>query len=693
MRTTSLNLARVFAGSLFFLSVVAFLLLCDVEAAGQSPASQDIPIGVTYICNGEHIYIENCNIRDTSDTANCMVAHPDHLTPTGLNSYTYVSRGALKKLLPTCQQPTAKQLAAAKAFQQRQQDLYNANVKKAEQSPPPVTQAQAAQAISQGSAGPLSGGSPEQRAMRRCVSAGRLPASCTGNGLMGMFSNMLTSVIGSQKPSGPDAGPNMAGVFQGAGNWRLDFIDGGVLVNCSFLSPNQEAYSLKFEPSRTALIINTTPKPLNLTFHADGTITGPGPVTIDGVVAGGYTPGTSTPGHTETQQYNTTERMNAYEVPQNSNATNAGGGFYDVTTTHTTSTYVPGQSTTGYTNFVAKRTTCPAINLSSKGAGVGIQTMQTDLLKSMFGGDKGAPTPPGIRMHGIFAASTGFSVQFFPESAILGCGPDAARAYPYSVVATASGAQIKIETSDHPLVLAFKSDGALEPTATGPYQVHGRIIIGQDQNDNFTFAPYEQTCNLAVLTPSSAIPSSGGTAAPMSAAIGSAGPGAAGPGASGSSPTGSGGAPAAGGGFSTPQAPLGNATLSVVSGFAAQPGAPNPLAGRPYLLLRFSYADSLARAGVAVPAGVSPYKYVATACGTRQPDCQKANDAIKASVASAVRADASGSGNFPGVQPGTYYLLISAAYNNKPLIWGQPVQIHAGANSIKLDANNATPLN
>ena len=685
MRKSSSNQLLIVASSLFFLSVIALCLLYAMEAAGQTPAAQDIPIGVTYVCSGEHIYIENCNIRDTSDTSNCMVAHPDHLTPTGLNSYTYVSRGALKKLLPTCQQPSAKQLAAAKAFQQRQQDLYNANVKKAEQSQVPVNQAQVASELQQASAGPLlSGGSPEQRAMRRCVSAGRLPASCTGNGLMGMFTNMLTSVLGSQKSSGPDAGPDMAGVFQGPGNWRLDFIDGGVLVNCSFLSPNQETYSLKFEPNRTALIVNTTPKPLSLTFHADGTITGPGPVTIDGVVPGGYTPGTSTAGHTETQQYTTTERMNGYQVQQNApNVTNAGGGFYDVTTTHTTSTYVPGQSTAGYTNFIPKRTTCPAINLTSKGAGEGIETMEKNVLKMAFGGDKGAPTPPGIRMHGIFAASTGLSVQFFPESAILGCGPDAARAYPYSVSATPNGAQIKIDASDHPLSLSFKGDGSLEPTTTGPYQVHGRIITGQDQNDDFTFAPYEQTCDLAVLTPSQAIPSGGGTAAPMRASMSLTGAGAATPTAPASS----------GSGLSTPQAPLGNATLSVASGFPSQPGVPSPLAGRPYLLLRSSYADTIARVGIMVPTGVSPYKYVGTLCGTRQPDCQKANDAIKASVASAVRADATGNGTFPGVPPGTYYLLISAPYNNKPLIWGQPVQIHSGANSIKLDASNGAPLN
>jgi hypothetical protein len=55
--------------------------------------AQDIPIGVTYVCSGEHIYVENCNIRDTSDNSTCMVAHPDHLTPTGMNTYTYLTRG------------------------------------------------------------------------------------------------------------------------------------------------------------------------------------------------------------------------------------------------------------------------------------------------------------------------------------------------------------------------------------------------------------------------------------------------------------------------------------------------------------------------------------------------------------------------------------------------------------------------
>jgi hypothetical protein len=302
--------------------------------------------------------------------------------------------------------------------------------------------------------------------------------------------------------------------------------------------------------------------------------------------------------------------------------------------------------------------------------------MQTDLLKTMLGGDKGPPTPAGIRMHGIFAASTGFSLQFFPESVILGCGPDAARAYPYTVVADGTRSFIKIDAPDHPLTLAFRPDGSLD-AGSGPYQVHGRIVTGSNDDGDFTFAPMEQTCNLAVLAPGKQIPSGGGTAATMVTSAGTPGTG-----------------PANGGGsLSTPAAPLGNATLSIVSGFPAQAGAPNPLAGHPYLLLRDSYANALAKGGVSVPPGMSPYKYMGIACVSRTPDCQKIMDAIKASAASSVRADANGAGTLPGMPPGIYYLMISTRVNNQPLAWGQAVELKPGANSVRLDQSNAIPIN
>ncbi len=632
----------------------AALMACITAAA------QDIPKNVTYVCGGERLYVESCNIRDLSDTSTCQVAHPDRPMHNGFLAYSSETRGTLKKLLPTCQQPSAKEIAAAEAFKKKQQEILDANIRKANPQMNNPANTQANRPASGQAGGSVANVRPprnaEERAIRRCVSSGRLVATCTGNSLLGAFGQMLNQFVPALGKE-PAPGPEISGAYEGPGNWRIDFTDAGVLVNCSMLSPDERRYSFKFENNRAAIVIDMTPKPLVLTLSADQkSMTGPGPVVVDGVVATGYDSGLR-------DQFGN----------QVSNPTFATGPVYDTSGQRV----YHGGGVAGHATFSPKRVTCPAQNLSSKGAAPPVLQMGTDLLKSMFNdGDKGPPTPPGIRMHGIYAAASGFSVQFFPESAILGCGPDVARAYPYTVVADGTKAFIKIDAPDHPLALGFRPDGSLD-AGTGPYQVHGRIAVGQNDNGDFTFAPLEAACNLGVLTPSKEIPSTGGTAVTATPSIGAP--------ATGTPATG-----VAGGGLSTPQAPLGNATLTIVSGL---PGAPNPLAGHPYILLRDSYANAIAKGGVAVPAGMSAYKFVGTACGTRTPDCQKANDAIKANAASAVRADANGNGTFPGVPPGTYYLMISTRYNNQSLVWGQAVQLKAGANSIKLDGSNAAALN
>jgi hypothetical protein len=45
--------------------------------------ADDIQTNVTYVCNGERLFIESCNIRDLSDNSTCMVAHPDKMRPNG----------------------------------------------------------------------------------------------------------------------------------------------------------------------------------------------------------------------------------------------------------------------------------------------------------------------------------------------------------------------------------------------------------------------------------------------------------------------------------------------------------------------------------------------------------------------------------------------------------------------------------
>jgi hypothetical protein len=507
---------------------------------------------------------------------------------------------------------------------------------------------------------------PEQRALNRCITSGRLPASCTGNSLLGGLTQMISQFLPGAKEPAP--GPNMAGVFQGAGNWRLDFIEGGVLVNCSFLSPDQHNYTLEFKDNRTALIIDTTPKPLVLTLRADGTIVGPGPLQIDGVVPAGTTPGHTTEGHDETHVVTSYETVPASDPRAQGQGLCPIGGC-QVPTTHTETTHVGGTYEPGTTIFAPKRATCPAPNLSSKGAGVGIETMQTDLLKTMFGGEKGPPTPPGIRMHGTYAASTGFSVEFFPESVILGCGPDVARAYPYTVRADGSPPVIKVEAPDHPLTLVMKPNGTLDP-GSGPYEVQGRTIKGRDSNDDFTFAPLNATCNLAALAPGE-IPS-----APVTTTTAPA------PGATTK--------PAR---LSTPAAPTGNAVLVVTSGLSPQPGGPNPLGGHTFVLLNQSYESALASAGFQPQGGMSLLKVYLMACMSQKPACQQGIAATNASTVSGTRADANGKGQLPGVPVGTYYFFCAGGYNKQLYKWDFKVDLKPGTNSITLDQRNAAPVN
>jgi hypothetical protein len=242
-------------------------------------------------------------------------------------------------------------------------------------------------------------------------------------------------------------------------------------------------------------------------------------------------------------------------------------------------------------------------------------------------------------------------------------------------VAGGTNLVIQVAAPDHPLTLDLQPDGSLNPGASGPYQVHGRTVTGQNGDGDFTFAPLEQTCNLAALTPSKSIPS---TSAPGALSASAAAPGTPSPNKAGN--------------LATIAAPTGNAILTILSGFPPQPGVLNPLAGHPYVLLRDEYNAALKKGSIDVPAGMPAQKFVASICATRTPECQKVLAAVTADAASAIRADIMGKAAFPGVPPGSYYLMISTQFNQQNLFWGFKVDLQAGANSVTLDQRNATVL-
>ena len=75
--------------SAFFKStIVALALLAAFTATLYAQQDYTLP-NVPYVCNGERLVIENCNMRDTSDNSTCMVGHPDHVMPNGLMPVSY----------------------------------------------------------------------------------------------------------------------------------------------------------------------------------------------------------------------------------------------------------------------------------------------------------------------------------------------------------------------------------------------------------------------------------------------------------------------------------------------------------------------------------------------------------------------------------------------------------------------------
>ena len=136
--------------------LVVFLFTGNLHA-------DDVQLGATFICNGERLYVENCNVRDLSDNGTCMAAHPDRPQKNGLMVYTYETRGSLKKLLPTCKQPSADEVRKANDFQRRQSQQLAANIKKANDELDDID-AKAEAAITGGHAL-----SAEERQMYRCM--------------------------------------------------------------------------------------------------------------------------------------------------------------------------------------------------------------------------------------------------------------------------------------------------------------------------------------------------------------------------------------------------------------------------------------------------------------------------------------------------------------------------------------------
>jgi hypothetical protein len=632
--------------------------------------ADDIQTHVTYVCNGERLFVESCNIRDLSDSSTCMVAHPDKMRPNGFPTYTNETRGTLRKLLPTCQQPSAKSVARVQAAQKKADDAYNAAVNPPKPVAPPANFAQNVQQNSPLSLGGVSGNSLREA---RCVVSGRDAKLCGENELGSWFEGAIANGVNMANAIQPGSadfiakattskitpGLEISGTYAGAGNWVLQFDDRSAMTSCGTLAPQQRFYTIETANGQFEIKVEMTPKPLILHLRPDGTLADAGSMVVDGVVVAGSSGGEQTAGKWVTSTTTTNEQLTPLEAQTHAGDSNLhynGGAYYDLSHTTTSTTYQPGTYTAPTIHYAPKTETCVQAILKNTGK------TQVDALKgiaeNLLLGGQTATGPGGLRMHGAYIAPTALSVEFFPESAILGCGA-AIKAYPYTIQSSGGQAAVRVD-APKPLVMAIRSDNTLDP-GSGQYEVQGKRIVGKTQDGDFAAMPATESCSLAVLKPGTI------TAANM---------------ASANNPSAM--APQAG-------AATGSAVLSL-SAFPQQTGAANALAGHLIFLLKDSMNNILTKAGMQPPAGKTPVQAWDAACLKKDPMCQQMAAGLKPYVERMAKADASGRATFSNLPEGSYFVFTTTHNANPALAWDVRVNVKSGANSVVLDQKNGGAL-
>jgi hypothetical protein len=664
------------------------LLACGFASA------QEVQTGVTFMCGDERLLVESCNMRDTSETSTCLVQHPDRPKHNGFVAYTNETRGTLKKLLPTCKQPTADQVAHAQAFAKKQQDKQDAILQqnlKAMDTPPP--------APGNSNSGGSAKSQRDRMRLARCLSTGRTEMQCAGNEFGKAFEGVFAfagSMLGV-KP--PDPGLYFNGTYEGKGEWYIEFSSDIAQMRCSDLVSDSHDYRIEFKGTKVLLHVDNKPEPLVLTYRDGKLYGGTEPVQVAGAIVVGHTAGSgggsypssnSVPTSTTSTQSTSRDvsplEANAYQMGGGSGTISHSGAVDTITETTTTTTYSSAPApapvyNTGPRIITAPRTrTCPAPALSNYR-----QPQSQDMGNAMSGlagvfgmddgGKKTASPPAGLRMTGEYAVPGGVDIDFH-DSAIVACGTIAAE-YPYSVDLSGSEPILRLAASGKPTIdLKLGPDHSL--ISSGTVQITGRVATGQDQNGDVAYTQRTVSCALGTLTPVT-------DTTPISVAP----PVAASPSPASSAANSTAAYPA----FSTPAKPTGAAVLTVASGFPVQAGVPNPLGGQAYILLRDPVGSVLAKSGAAVPAHVSPQEAVRSACETQKPECKTYLLAIGKDAATGLKSDASGKVTLPGVPVGTYYLTASAKIGKLVMYWNLKLDLKAGTNSITLDTHNAAPVN
>src|SRR5581483_11390537 len=287
---------------------------------------------------------------------------------------------------------------------------------------------------------------PTVVAARRFAELGGTTGGCATKGL---GQGMLALVGGDQLKDEVDAmqtvGVYLSGGYGGGNGASFYFTLNAAQIGCGKLVPDGHAYKLQRTPSGIQITVFSAPN-ITLALRPDGSLVGPGMVTVAGRIIVGYSNKTTTLVHQD-----------------GSEASGCAGAYGSCRTTTSTPIYAPA---TARCNFATMAAPTPTHQKTGAAADDG----------SLGGGLMGffssvvTLADPGLRMNGKFLSPTGLILDFEGDAVTLDCGPAHIKA-PYTVQNAPGEFRVSVNNPGGPFILTLASDNTLH--GSGSTTVNG----------------------------------------------------------------------------------------------------------------------------------------------------------------------------------------------------------------------------
>lgn len=312
---------------------------------------------------------------------------------------------------------------------------------------------------------------PTTLAARRCAELGGTAGGCAtkafGKGLIGMMGG---EEITDEIDANQTVGVYLSGGYAGSGA-AITFGLNAAQIGCGKLVPDNTAYKLQRTPSGIRVAVLSNPN-ITLTLRPDGSLAGPGMVTVAGRIIVGYDSKTTTLVHQD-----------------GSEAWGCNGAYGSCRTTTSTPIYAPATARCNFATLAA-----PASTHQASGAAADDGSMAGGLMGFISSIVPTADT--GLRMNGKFLSPTGLILDFEGDAVTLDCGPAHVKA-PYTVQNAPGEFRISVNNPGGPFTLTPGPDQTLH--GSGSTTVNGKLYQSIS-NGQISFRPVSATCGVNTFT-------------------------------------------------------------------------------------------------------------------------------------------------------------------------------------------------